>query len=347
MQHELVHERTLAFGQSFSDHMVVARYREDGGWSAAEVVPFDNLVMSPAAMVFHYGQSIFEGLKAFRQPDGGVALFRPADNARRFQRSAERLAMPSIPADLFVDACLDLVGTVLESVPSAPGESLYLRPMMIATEEGLGVRPATEYLFAVIGSPAGAYFGAGLQPITVWVDGDTVRAAPGGTGFAKCAGNYGASLVAKRQAVAHGCDETLWLDAHERRWIEEMGGMNIAFVEAPGGRPTLVTPPIGDTILDGVTRRSLLELALLLGYDVVERHVAIDELREAGSYEEAFACGTAAVIVPIGGVRSPSDEITIGDGNPGPVTVRLREALVAIQEGRAADPFGWRVPVTR
>ena len=333
------------FGRQFTDHMAVARYGPGRGWTDVEVVPFSELSLSPAAMVFHYGQAIFEGLKAFRQPDGAVSLFRPDENARRLNGSARRLAMPELPEETFTAACAELVRADQHWVSSTSGQSLYLRPMMIATEAGLGVRPAGEYLFAVIASPVGSYFVAGARPITVWASEDYVRAAPGGTGAAKCAGNYAASLAAKAQATAHACDEALWLDAGEHRWIEELGGMNIVLVADGAHGSALVTPPIHGTILDGVTRKSLLELGGSLGYQIDERPVAIDELRQPGAFREAFACGTAAVVAPIGAVRSASGHWTIGDGEAGPITNRLRDDLVALQEGRADDPFGWRVQV--
>jgi len=330
------------FGRQFSDHMVTARYRAGSGWADPEVVPFAELSLSPAAMVFHYGQAIFEGLKAYRQPDGAVALFRPEENAARFNASAQRLAMPALPEGAFTAACAELVRVDRGWVPDTPGQSLYLRPLMVATEAALGVRPASEYLFAVIASPVGPYFASGLRPVRVWVSEDHVRAAPGGTGSAKCAGNYGASLAAKEQASSCACDEVLFLDAEEHRWIEELAGMNIILVAHGARGPTLVTPPVGDTILDGVTRKSVLELARRLGYETIERPVALEELSQPGSFLEAFACGTAAVIAPIGALHSSSGRWNIGDGHAGPVTIRLREALIALQEGRASDPFGWR-----
>jgi branched-chain amino acid aminotransferase len=336
----------LGFGRDFTDHMAIARHHARSGWSDPEIVPFGELSLSPAAMVFHYGQAIFEGLKAFTQPDGVVALFRPWDHADRFDRSARRLAMPELGSEAFVRACRRLVRVDRRRVPSDPGQSLYLRPLMFATEAGLGVRPAWEYLFAVIGSPVGTYFAGGVKPITLWANREYSRAAPGGTGSAKCAGNYAASLAAKQEAAAHGCDDTLWLDALEHRWIEELGGMNIVFVQSHPGAPTLVAPPISDTILDGITRRSLLRLASHLRYQVVERPVSIDEACRPGTFDEAFACGTAAGVAPIGVIRSTAGAWTIGNGQPGPVTARLRDALLAMQGGRAEDPYGWRTTVT-
>jgi branched-chain amino acid aminotransferase len=327
------------FGRSFTDHMALARFTRAGGWAVPDIVPFEPLSLSPAAMVFHYGQAVFEGLKAFRQDDGGVALFRLADHANRFRQSAARLVMPPLDRDLFEAACLGLVEVDHEAVPDADGQSLYLRPTMIATEAALGVRPADEYLFAVIASPVGSYFSSGVRPITVWATPDYVRAAPGGTGAAKCGGNYAAGLAAKDQAVANGCDEVLWLDAVERRWLEELGGMNVVLVDGD----IVVAPAPHDTILDGITRRSVLTMAAHLGLGVEERPVSIDELM-AGRYSEAFACGTAAVIAPIGQVRSAQTHCVVGDGSVGPVTSALRAALIAAQRG-GTDPFRWLTPV--
>ena len=343
MRDDQIAQPDPGFGRTFTDHMVVAHYRGDR-WSQPEVVAFGPLSLSPAAMSLHYGQAIFEGLKAYRQPDGSVSLFRPAMNAKRFSASADRLAMPAVDEDMFVQSCLDLVGADEDAVPSVPGQSLYLRPMMIATEPALGVRPATEYLYAVIASPAGAYFAAGMRPISVWLAEHSVRAAPGGTGAAKVAGNYAASLAAKAEALAVGCDDVLFLDAHERRWVEELSGMNLVFVEQRGESAALVSPAPNGTILDGVTRRSVLELATHLGYETIERPVSIDEIF-AGGFDEAFACGTAAVIAPIGSVRSSAGTATFAGGDPGPVTVALRRALVDLQEGTAGDPFSWRLPL--
>jgi branched-chain amino acid aminotransferase len=328
--------------------MAVGRWSCGSGWHDWHLAPFADLSISPAAMVFHYGQAIFEGLKAYRQPSGGVALFRPMRHAQRFNRSARRLAMPELAPEVFVDACREVVRIDGDAVPHDAGHSLYLRPMLIATEPCLGVRPGAEYLFLVIASPVGCYFEAGVRPITVAVADDSVRAGPGGTGAAKCAGNYAASLLAKRDATARGCDEVVWLDARERRWVEELSGMNVFVVRDDGGTPTLVTPPLSDTILDGVTRSSVLRLARNLGCTAIERPLSIDEWRqgaELGTITEAFACGTAAVVAPIGRVRTTSGDFTLNDAGPGPLTLRLREELLALQEGRSADLFGWRTDV--
>ena len=324
--------QSIGFGRTFASHMAVARFDSES-WSGVEVVPYGDLTLSPAAMVFHYGQAVFEGLKAYRQIDGGVALFRPHDNAARFAASARRMAMPALPESAFVDACVRVVQASRDEVPSGADESLYLRPTMVACEPHLGVRPSSEYLFFVIASPSGAYFGDGVKPITVRVAEDAVRAAPGGTGAAKCAGNYAASLAAKKDAIAAGCDEVLWLDAVERRWVEELSGMNVVAV-ADG---CVISPEPSGTILDGITRKSLLALAEHLGYRVSERRLSDDELCD-GEVDELFACGTGAVVVPIGAVVRAGVRHEIAGG---PVTLRLRDELLALQAGSRDDPFGW------
>ncbi|MCE7083224.1 branched-chain amino acid aminotransferase [Streptomyces sp. ST2-7A] len=339
------------FGRRFTDHMVTIRWSEGRGWHDAQLEPYAPLQIDPANMTLHYAQSIFEGLKAYRRADGGVAAFRPEENARRFQRSARRLAMPELPVETFVEAIDLLVRQDEAWVPGEAEQSLYLRPFMFATEVGLGVRPANEYLFMVIASPAGAYFPRGVEPVSVWLSEEYVRAAPGGTGEAKCAGNYAASLVAQAEAANHGCDQVVWLDAVERRWIEEMGGMNLYFVygeEGPdaGGRENvrIVTPELTGTLLPGITRLSLLRIAEDLGYATEEVRLSTEDWRrgnEDGSISEVFACGTAAVITPVGEVKSARASWTVGDGGTGPITMRLRETLLAIQTGRAPDTHGW------
>lgn len=333
-----------AFGRVFTDHMVCIEYREGQGWKPGKLQPHGPLNLSPAASVLHYGQAIFEGFKAFRQPDGGIATFRPDANARRFQSSARRLAMPELPVDVFVHAADVLISHDKDWVPSGRGRSLYVRPLLIATEPALGVRPAHEYLFLLLGSPAGSYFSGGVQPVTVWICEDFVRAAPGGTGAAKAAGNYAASLPAQAQAMREGCDQVVWLDAVTRRNVEEMGGMNIFFVYDEQGTTTLVTPKLTGSLLPGVTRDSLLALGKDLGYAVEERTVTIDEwLADAasGKMTEAFACGTAAVITPIGALKSPKGVCPIRDGSMGPVSTKLREHLMDIQYGVVPDPRSW------
>ncbi|MGQ4489936.1 branched-chain amino acid aminotransferase [Streptomyces sp. 372A] len=329
------------FGRYFTDHMVTIKWTEGRGWHDAQLVPYAPLSMDPANMTLHYGQEIFEGLKAYRQPDGSVATFRPEANGERFRSSARRLAMPELPVETFVAACDALVQQDAAWVPAHGGEeSLYLRPFMIATEVGLGVRPSNEYLFLVIASPAGAYFPGGVKPVSIWLSEDRVRAVPGGMGDAKTGGNYAASLLAQAEAAAKGCDQVAYLDAVEHKWVEELGGMNLYFVY--GDR--IVTPSLTGSLLAGITRDSLLKLAGDLGYTSEESRVSIDQWREdtaAGTLTEVFACGTAAVITPVGTVKSAGGEWTQGDGTPGPVTLKLRERLLDIQRGTAEDTHGW------
>jgi branched-chain amino acid aminotransferase len=329
------------FGQVFTDHMVTMRYADGRGWYEAVLQPYGPISLDPSTSALHYGQEIFEGLKAYRQPDGGIALFRPEQNAQRFNRSAARLAMPAVPEELFLESIRVLVEQDRDWVPSKGEDSLYLRPFMFATEPFLGVRPSNQYLYCLIASPAGAYFPGGVQPVSVWLSTEYTRAAPGGTGAAKCAGNYAASLVAQAQAAERGCDQVVWLDAVEHRWVEEMGGMNLYFVY---GGDTLVTPELTGTLLPGITRDTLLQLARDLGLKTEVRRISTDEWREAaasGAMTEAFACGTAAIITPVGTVKGTDGEFTVADGAPGEVTLKLRQALLDIQQGHAADTHGW------
>ncbi|MEW1724816.1 branched-chain amino acid aminotransferase [Streptomyces sp. NPDC093109] len=329
------------FGRYFTDHMVTIRWTEGRGWHDAQLVPYGPLSMDPANMTLHYAQEIFEGLKAYRRPDGTVATFRPEANAARFQRSARRMAMPELPAETFIAACDALVQQDKAWVPAHGGEeSLYLRPFMIAAEVGLGVRPANEYLFLVIASPAGAYFPGGVEPVSVWLSENHVRAVPGGIGDAKTGGNYAASLLAQAEAAAEGCAQVAYLDAVEHRWVEELGGMNLYFVY--GDR--IVTPELTGSLLAGITRDSLLTLAGDLGYTSEEGRISKEQWRrdaENGTLTEVFACGTAAVITPVGVVKSAGGEWTQSGGEPGEVTLRLRSALLDIQTGRGADAHGW------
>ncbi|MFF9146602.1 branched-chain amino acid aminotransferase [Streptomyces sp. NPDC014861] len=329
------------FGRHFTDHMVTIRWTEGRGWHDGQLVPYGPLSLDPATSVLHYAQEIFEGLKAYRRPDGSVATFRPDANARRFQYSARRLGMPELPVETFIEACDALVGQDRSWVPPHGGEeSLYLRPFMIATEVGLGVRPANEYLFVVIASPAGAYFPAGVKPVAIWASEDRVRAFPGGVGDAKTGGNYAASLLAQAEAAEKGCIQVAYLDAVEHKWVEELGGMNLYFVY--GNK--IVTPTLTGSLLAGITRDSLLRVAEDLGYESEEARVSIDQWQEDaanGTLTEVFACGTAAVITPVGTVKSARGEWRHADGEPGEVTMRLREALLAIQTGKAEDAHGW------
>ncbi|MET7311723.1 branched-chain amino acid aminotransferase [Streptomyces sp. NPDC005571] len=336
------------FGRTFTDHMVTVRWDQERGWHDGRLEPYGPISLDPSASVFHYGQECFEGMKAYRQDGGGVALFRPQVNAARFNRSAERLAMPGIPEQDFLRALELLVAQDSAWVPAGAGDSLYLRPLMIATQHELGFTlPSHSYLFVVFASPATAYFGAGerLRPLTVWLSEEYTRAAPGGTGAAKVGGNYAAAFAAQRQGTEEGCDQVVWLDAADHTWVEEMGGMNVFFVLDEGSRPRIVTPPLTDTLLPGVTRDSLLRLASELGLDAGEMPLSVPQWQElcaTGKMTEAFACGTAAVIAPIGRVKGAGGKgWTIGDGEPGPVTLRLREALLGIQYGRRPDPDAW------
>jgi branched-chain amino acid aminotransferase len=332
------------FGRYFTDHMVRIDWTEPDGWGNGALVPYGPLALEPANMALHYGQTIFEGLKAYRQPDGSVATFRPATNAARFQRSARRLAMPELPEDLFLESIQAVVEADRAWVPESADASLYLRPFMIATEVGLGVRPANAYSYLLIASPAGAYFPRGVQPVSVWLSTEYTRAAIGGTGEAKCGGNYAASLVAQAYAADQGCDQVVWLDAVEHRWVEEMGGMNLYFVYGSGASARIVTPALTGTLLPGVTRDSLLTLAHDGGYAVEEGKISTEEWQAgnaSGELTEVFACGTAAVITPIGSVKSAHGSWTVGDGTPGPITMQLRETLLNIQTGQTADTHGW------
>ncbi|MDQ1625735.1 MAG: branched-chain amino acid aminotransferase [Actinomycetota bacterium] len=329
------------FGQVFTDHMVTARYSPADGWHDARISAYAPLTLDPATSVLHYGQAIFEGLKAYAQPDGGVALFRPDQNAARFQRSARRLAMTEVPEQLFLESIRVLVDADRDWVPQRTGEALYLRPLEIATDVFLGVRPSQDYLYLLFASPAANYFPGGVRPVSVWLSTEYVRAAPGGTGEAKCAGNYAASLVAQAAAAEQGCDQVVWLDAIQHKYVEEMGGMNLYFVLADG---RLLTPALTGTLLPGVTRDSILTLGRDLGLDVVEGHMTTEEWEAGcadGSISEVFACGTAAVITPVGEVKHARGAFTVADGQPGAVTMKVRESLLGIQQGTAPDPHGW------
>lgn len=333
------------FGHYRTDHMVTIDWTEDKGWHNAAVVPYAPISLDPVASVLHYGQAIFEGLKAYRQPDGSIKTFRPEANAERMQRSAERMAMPKLPTELFIESLRMLVDIDQDWVPAAGGEeSLYLRPFMIATEPSLGVRPANSYTFMLVASPAGAYFKGGINPVSVWLSEDYVRACPGGTGAAKFAGNYAASLVAQAQAAEKGCDQVVWLDAIERTYVEEMGGMNLFFVYGTGNDARVVTPRLSGSLLPGVTRASLLQVAQDLGYSVSEELVSTKSWRDdalSGAMSETFACGTAAVITPVGEVKSNHGDFTIGGGVSGEITMQLRETLTGIQRGTIDDTHGW------
>ena len=333
----------LGFGKHLTDHMVTIEWDSARGWHDAQVHGDGPLSLDPAAAVLHYGQEIFEGIKAYRHADGSIWTFRPRANGERLQRSAARLALPQLPVDEFVESLRQLVAIDHAWVPSAPETSLYFRPFMIATEAFLGVRAAQAAAYHVIASPAGAYFANGVSPVSIWLSQDYARAAKGGTGAAKCGGNYAASLLPQLEARAQGCSQVLFLDPVEGKYLEELGGMNVFLVYADG---RIVTPELSGSILDGITRHSILQLARDRGLQVEERKVSIDEWRDgvaSGEIVEAFACGTAAVITPIGELKGK--DFSIGDANApaGDVTMAIRKELTDIQYGRLPDRHGWLV----
>jgi branched-chain amino acid aminotransferase len=329
------------FGKVFTDHMATAVWHAGRGWHDGKIEPYGPLTLDPATSFLHYGQAIFEGFKAYRHPDGSIHTFRPEQNARRFQRSAARLALPELPEEWFLGLAEELIRTDRDWVPTGGESSLYLRPLMLGTEVALGVKPSGEALFVILASPAGSYFAGGVKPVTIWLSQEYTRAAPGGTGAAKCAGNYASSLVAQQEAIANGCDQVAFVDAVEHRWVEELGGMNLFFVRDDG---SIVTPELTGTILEGVTRDAILTIAGELGYKVEERLVDVEEWKAGvadGSVSEVFACGTAAVVTPVGRLKWRGGEAVTGDGGTGPVTQKVRDTLLDVQYGRAEDVHGW------
>jgi branched-chain amino acid aminotransferase len=331
------------FGKYYTDHMVMCEWSEKDGWGEPHLMPYGPISLDPATAVFHYGQEIFEGMKAYRQPDGTIALFRPTANAQRFINSARRLALPEMPVELFMETVEALVAQDSGWVPSKVGESLYIRPFMIATEVGLGVRPTNKATYLLIATPAGAYFDPS-KAVSVWISTEYVRAVQGGTGEAKCGGNYAASLVAQKAAVKEGCDQVVWIDAKERKWVEEMGGMNLYFVKGKGADATVITPKLTGTLLPGITRDSILSVASDLGYKVDEVMLSVDDWRDgvtSGEITEIFACGTAAVVSPVGQAKSAMGTWVTGDGQPGTITMQIRNHLLGIQHGTIADKHNW------
>ena len=332
----------LGFGHVFTDHMFVMNYTEGKGWHDARIVPFERISLSPAAMVFHYGQEMFEGMKAYKDENGKAYLFRPDMNAKRANDSNDRLCIPRIPEEDFVQAVEEVVKVEKDWIPTDPGTSLYIRPFIIATDEFLGVAPSKTYLFIIILSPSGAYYASGLAPVGIWIEDEYVRAVKGGIGYAKTGGNYAASLKAQVKAHDGGFSQVLWLDGVERKYIEEVGAMNIFF--KINGK--IVTPALNGSILPGVTRNSVIQVCRHWGYEVEERKISVDELLAAahdGSLEEVFGTGTAAVISPVGKLRFKDEVMTIGSGDIGSLTQKLYDFITGIQWGKVEDPFGWRV----
>ena len=327
------------FGIHFTDHMFTVEWTPERGWYDARITPYGPLSLDPATAVLHYAQETFEGMKAYRHDDGSIWTFRPEENAARMIRSNGRLALPELPVEFFVQAVDELVTVEQRWVPDPAGEkSLYVRPFMIATESFLGVRPAQHVTFMVIASPAGSYFKGGVQPVSLWLTEEYTRAGRGGMGAAKTGGNYASSLVAQQEALGHGCDQVVFLDGQEGKYVEELGGMNMYYVFDDGH---IVTPETG-TILEGITRASIIELAGKLGHQVEERKFSIDEWRDgiaSGRIREIFACGTAAVVTPVGTLRSASGDVAAPPSTD--LTMRIRQALVDVQYGRAEDTFGW------
>ncbi len=333
-------ESKLVFGKQFTDRMFVMQYDTGKGWHSARIQPYAPFTLDPAAMVLHYSQEIFEGLKAFRRPGGEIALFRPADNVKRFNLSARRMCMPEVDEQFFLDSLLELIRLEADWVPHSAGTSLYIRPTMIATEPMLGVRPADQYLCYIILSPVGAYYKGGIAPVKIWISDHYVRATEGGTGEAKTGGNYAASLYAAREAALKGYDQVLWLDAKEKRYVEEVGSMNMFFYY--DGK--LVTSPLKGTVLDGITRRSVIRLAKEFGIEIEERALTVDEVLEGaenGRLQEAFGAGTAVVISPVSDFCYKERCVRLGDGKPGELTMRLFNTLTGIQYGQQPDPYGW------
>jgi len=334
----------LKFGRIFTDHMFVMDYEEGRGWHSPRIVPYQPITLEPSAMVFHYAQTVFEGLKAFRAADGRIRLFRPEMNVRRLNRSCARLSIPPVDERLALEAIRKLVETDRDWVPSEDGTSLYIRPFIIATEPHVGVAPSATYLFMIIMSPVGAYYADGLKPVSILVETRDVRAVPGGVGEAKTGGNYAASLRAQQEAKKYGSSQVLWLDGVHRRYVEEVGSMNVFFKIGD----TVVTPELGGSILDGITRNSVLRLLGSWGVKTEERRLSIDEIVEAhrdGRLEEAFGTGTAAVVSPIGELVYDGARLAINGGEIGPLTAKLYETLTGIQYGRVDDPFGWMTDV--
>lgn len=333
-------QNNLGFGTYFTDHMFMMDYTEGIGWHDARIVPYAPIAMDPATMVLHYAQETFEGLKAYRNPKGEITLFRPEMNARRMINSNKRICMAELPEDMFVEAVEAIVKYEQDWIPTAKDTSLYIRPFMFASEASVGVHPAKSYTFVIILSPVGSYYPEGVNPVKIWVEDEYVRAVKGGTGFTKCGGNYAASIAAQVKAESHGYTQVLWLDGVHRKYVEEVGTMNVMFLI----NDTVVTAPLEGSVLPGVTRDSIIHILKDLGYKVEERELSIDELMEAGrngELKEAFGTGTAAVISPVGQLYYKGEEIVINDFKTGELTQKLYDTLTGIQWGRLEDKYGW------
>jgi branched-chain amino acid aminotransferase len=330
------------FGTHFSDHQVVIVWEKTEGWHSAEVLPYGPILMDPSSAVLHYGQEVFEGIKAYRHQDGSIWTFRPDKNALRLQRSAKRMALPELPAELFVESLRQLIAVDGAWVPQPTGEkTLYLRPFEIAAENFLGVRAAERVEYRVIASPVGPYFPGGVKPVSIWIALDSARAGKHGTGEAKTGGNYAAGVLAQQEGYAQGCSQVMYLDAETSTYVEELGGMNLFFVYKNG---SVVTPSLDGTILHGITRDSIVTLLKDSGHEVQERKITLEEVRESiqsGDITEVFACGTAAVVTPVGLFKSREEEISIGNNEPGALTVAMREELTGIQYGTVKDRHNW------
>ena len=333
-------QNNLGFGKYFTDHMFMMDYTEGIGWHDARIVPYAPIAMDPATMVLHYAQETFEGLKAYRNPKGEITLFRPEMNARRMINSNKRICMAELPEDMFVEAVEAIVKYEQDWIPTAKDTSLYIRPFMFASEASVGVHPAKSYTFVIILSPVGSYYPEGVNPVKIWVEDEYVRAVKGGTGFTKCGGNYAASIAAQVKAESHGYTQVLWLDGVHRKYVEEVGTMNVMFLI----NDTVVTAPLEGSVLPGVTRDSIIHILKDWGYKVEERELSIDELMEAGhngELKEAFGTGTAAVISPVGQLYYKGEEIVINDFKTGELTQKLYDTLTGIQWGRLEDKYGW------
>ncbi len=333
---------TLGFGKIFTDHMFLMDYTEGVGWHDARIVPFAPLSIHPASTVLHYGSEIFEGLKAYRRADGKVQLFRPMENIRRMNNSADRMCLPQIPEEMALEALTEFVKVEQDWTPSAPGTSLYLRPFMFGNDESLGVHAVQNATYIIIASPVGSYYKEGINPVKIMIETEDVRAVRGGTGEAKCGGNYAASNRAGKRAEEKGYSQVLWLDGVHRKYIEEVGAMNVMFKIAG----EIVTPQLSGSILPGITRKSCIEVLKDKGYTVSERLLSIEELQAAmadGTLEEAWGCGTAAVVSPIGELAYTDQKYTVNNGEIGEVTQMLYDTLTGIQWGKTEDPYGWTV----